>query len=512
MKPRHDHIATQVGARRRRRPGHGAGEAAADRVIGSTSRRRGRRRRRGRGLGAAASELLPDGVQPVAGPSDTARQPCWARTGADAPPAPAAADPGVDVERDRQRRAGVVLHPAQQRAGRAASTLPKTATVRPPCAALGRASRCRGAAWCTAWTTASASSSGPVLRSASRKCQALPGSSPVAVTSRTVKPRWLRWTAIDAAAETAASREEAMPWPRCARSRLSRKSVARDCQGCSSRRTISSPTRAELRQCTRRRSSPRRYSRTVTSSALPVANARGRLSPEPGPRAAERDGGQRHRARGDGERHGGAERAAELDQAERVADPHRHRADLEAAAHVGAHLVGHVPAPAVADALEHEARAGAEHVGDLVLEQQHAARGAALVGEGEVDPGRLAGRDQLRGDRAHQREPVAAAPEQAAVTSGSASTSTPTRVSASWPSTIGADDRGDARGQERPSADGQTGECLTHGSPRAPGHGPATMPSRIAVVERPLIAASTLGSRRCASTGRARVWTSSGST
>ena len=96
-----------------------------------------------------------------------------------------------------------------------------------------------------------------------------------------MKPRWLRCTAIEAAAETAASSDDAMPWPRWARSRLSRKSVARDCQGCSSRRTISSPTRAELRQCTRRRSSPRRYSRTVTSSALPVAKARGRLSPEP---------------------------------------------------------------------------------------------------------------------------------------------------------------------------------------------------------------------------------------
>ena len=42
------------------------------------------------------------------------------------------------------------------------------------------------------------------------------GSSPAAVTSRTVKPRWLRCTAIDAAAETAASSEEAMPWPRWA--------------------------------------------------------------------------------------------------------------------------------------------------------------------------------------------------------------------------------------------------------------------------------------------------------
>ena len=72
-----------------------------------------------------------------------------------------------------------------------------------------------------------------------------------------------------------------MPCPWWALIRLSTKSVARDCHGCSSRRTISSPTRAELRQWTRRRSSPRRYSRTVTSSALPIANARGRLSPEP---------------------------------------------------------------------------------------------------------------------------------------------------------------------------------------------------------------------------------------
>jgi hypothetical protein len=47
------------------------------------------------------------------------------------------------------------------------------------------------------------------------------------------------------------------------------------------RRTISSPACALLRQCTRRRSSPRWYSRTVTSSALPLAKARGRLSPDP---------------------------------------------------------------------------------------------------------------------------------------------------------------------------------------------------------------------------------------
>ena len=87
--------------------------------------------------------------------------------------------------------------------------------------------------------------------------------------------------ATEAATLTAASSEDAAPWPRCALARLSTTIVARDCQGCSSRRTISSPTRAELGQCTRRRSSPRRYSRTVTSSADPVAKERGRCSPEP---------------------------------------------------------------------------------------------------------------------------------------------------------------------------------------------------------------------------------------
>ena len=207
-----------------------------------------------------------------------------------------------------------------------------------------------------------------------------------------MKPRWLRWTAIDAAADTAASREDAMPCPRWARSRLSRKSVARDCQGCSSRRTISSPILAELRQCTRRSSSPRRYSRTVTSSAEPVAKARGRLSPGPGPGAAQRDLGERHGAGGDGQRDRGVEGAAELDEAERVADPHAHRPDLELAADVGADLVGRVAAPALADAVEHEPRPGAEHVRDVVLEQQRAAGRLALVGERQVEPRRLPGR------------------------------------------------------------------------------------------------------------------------
>ncbi len=212
------------------------------------------------------------------GPSAAARQPWRVRS--------LAAPPSVDRATQASTSSASAMADAEwccirRRTGMSCgSRLPTTATISPPC--VGSASqpvsiRGRG----SACTTASVSSSGPVLSSAARKCQALLGSSPEAVTRRTVNPRRLRWTAIEAAVDTAASREEAMPWPRWARSRLSRNRVARDCHGCSSRRTISSPTRAELRQWTRRRSSPRRYSRTVTSSALPVANARGRLSPDP---------------------------------------------------------------------------------------------------------------------------------------------------------------------------------------------------------------------------------------
>ena len=112
-------------------------------------------------------------------------------------------------------------------------------------------------------------------------CQPSPREVPLAESSRVRKPRCTRWAAIEAAALTAYSREEAAPVPRWTCARLSMKTVARDCQGCSSRRTISSPAWALARQCTRRRSSPRWYSRTVTSSALPPAKSRGRLSPDP---------------------------------------------------------------------------------------------------------------------------------------------------------------------------------------------------------------------------------------
>ena len=239
-----------------------------------------------------------------------------------------------------------------------------------------------------------------------------------------------------------------------------------------------------------------------------------------GPRAAQRDLGQRHRAGRDRQRDRGVEGAAELDQPEGVADAHAHRSDLELAAHVGAHLVGRVAAPPLTDAVEHEAGAGAEHVGHVVLEQQRTAGRLALVGERQVEPGRLAGDDDLRRERAHQREPVAAAAQHVRRHQRQRQHQHADAGEGVLAEEDGADDGRDARGEERPPADGQAGQRLTHASPHAPGliTGPsgtgtvATMPSRMAPVLRPLIDASTLGSRRWASTWRARTRRSSGST
>ena len=66
----------------------------------------------------------------------------------------------------------------------------------------------------------------------------------------------------------------------------------------------------------------------------------------PGPGTRQRHRRQRHDAGRHHQRRGGTERPVELDQAERVAEPHLHRADLEAAADVGADLVADGALPA----------------------------------------------------------------------------------------------------------------------------------------------------------------------
>ena len=80
---------------------------------------------------------------------------------------------------------------------------------------------------------------------------------------------------------TANSKDAAGPSPRWASTRASSSSVARLWNGCSSRRTISSPVRAVDFQWTLRRSSPWRYSRVAASSLPLTATEREAASPPP---------------------------------------------------------------------------------------------------------------------------------------------------------------------------------------------------------------------------------------
>ena len=104
-----------------------------------------------------------------------------------------------------------------------------------------------------------------------------------------------------------------------------------------------------------------------------------------------------------------------------------------------------------------------------------------------------------------------------ALTSGRARTSTPTRLSDDWPRTIAqtiavmpAATNARPRTVSPESASRMAAPALDY-EPAGTGT-LATIASRIAEVERPLMEASTLGSSRCASTGRASPCTSSGST
>ena len=106
-----------------------------------------------------------------------------------------------------------------------------------------------------------------------------------------------------ATAETAHSKLAVGPSPRWASARLSSTRVARLSQGCSSRRTISSPTRAVERQCTRRRSSPWRYSRVAASSSPCTATDRARRLA--GTRVLARQPYRRQRRAPGGSRSGG---------------------------------------------------------------------------------------------------------------------------------------------------------------------------------------------------------------
>src|SRR5689334_20832298 len=117
---------------------------------------------------------------------------------------------------------------------------------------------------------------------------------------------------MEATALTAHSNDDPGPSPRCAVIRVSSSTVARLWNGCSSRRTMSSPTRAVDRH-----------------------RPRGGVA-APGPVTSEPHAGQLRDDGGDDEGVGGGERAGQLDETEGVGEADRQRAHDVAAAHIGA--------------------------------------------------------------------------------------------------------------------------------------------------------------------------------
>ena len=222
---------------------------------------------------------------------------------------------------------------------------------------------------------------------------------------------------------------------------------------------MSSPTRAVERQCTRRRSSPWRYSRVATSSS-PRGRHRPRTALAAGrPAAAEPD------RRAAGATAGttvsvstAVNDAGQLDQPERVGQPEPQRAD-RGSGRGRRSAPGRRPPGAAArlDPVEHEPRPGAERVRDLgpraaAARSAGARRSPARSRTVAVWPGRRPAPGRCRGCRpagtgsARRRRGRPAA----ARAGGS-----PTRSRSRSPSTQRAQGGGDAGGEEAAAARGQ---------------------------------------------------------
>ncbi len=183
--------------------------------------------------------------------------------------------------------------------------------------------------------------------------------------------------------------------------------MARLSQGCSSRRTISSPVRAVDRQCTRRRSSPRRYSRVAASSSPCTATERARLSPVPAHSPASRTAGSATTCGMTVSRSTlGKERVSSQSPNGSVSRITQ-RADRVPAAHVGADRVRDRAGLVRAEPLEHHPGPAAQRVRQPVLQQQRAGGQPGQVLQPQQHPRAGADRDPVRVQRPVAGQPVA---------------------------------------------------------------------------------------------------------
>ena len=293
--------------------------------------------------------------------------------------------------------------------------------------------------------------------------------------------------------------------------RLSISSVQRDCHCCSSRRTISSSTRALLGQWMRRRSSPRRYSRIVTSGLPPPSRSRVRLSPGARPPPGQRDLRERLGARCHQDRGGRGHRLVEVDHPHRVGHPHVHRSRAGSARGTRSGPGSAAwSAPAAPSGSTTNRWCCTEGGRQLLLHQQHA-RATTGVPDLDLDLGDLAGLDLEVADvAAHPHLALGAAehqPGQQRHQGGEQPDAHEVPLADLDP----ADDRRGAGGEEATPPHGQVPHAITPSArqgPVGPGGGTGTWPSTCAttsVVRRPLIVASIVGSSRWGRTSRCQV-------
>lgn len=258
--------------------------------------------------------------------------------------------------------------------------------------------------------------------------------------------------------------------------------------------------------------------------------------------AGQADRGQGFGARDDGEGVVGAEGAGQLDQPEGVGQAQLERAERIAAAQVGADPVGHLAAAAGFDPVQYEARARAQYVGHPVLEHQQAGGQPGDVVHAQLYAGLAARGDPPRAEPAAAGDPEAGAVEGVDADQGQEGEQQADAQQFALSQYVRAGRGGRAGGQERAAPGGQSGQRRAQAAavPRATGaargtgaHQKLRMPAPGGISPRACAAgtgvrcrispttcsaerrfswACAVGSSRCARTGAARAWTSSGRT
>ena len=272
----------------------------------------------------------------------------------------------------------------------------------------------------------------------------------------------------------------------------------------------------------RRTSSPWWYSRTSTSSVPPTPMRRGRASPAAATAAAAGEPGQVEHLRGDDDLARGGERAVEPDQAERVGRADHQGAGAVVAAGPAEQRVLDGALPVRGGPVDEEARALAELRRHLVLELEQGGRQQGVVAEGDPAVHRGAEGDLGGLDGTFRRHPQPGPQDQDQRDEGEREEQQADPHDVALAAHHRAEQDHEPGADEPPAPDGQHRPHPSHrrGAPGRAQRAGARSGTRTSATARVMTSsalrwaswASADSSTRCARTGTARAWTSSGVT